>query len=114
MTRTRREFLQLSAGAAAAALLAARRRARAAAPPQKRLLVLGGTQFLGPEVVAAARARNWTITLFNRGKTNPQLFPDLEKLVGDRKDDLRALAGRTFEAVIDNSGYFPRHVRESA
>lgn len=80
----------------------------------KRLLILGGTMFLGPEIVEAARVRGWTITLFNRGKTNPQLFPDLEKLRGDRDGDLKALEGRRWEAVVDTSGYVPRHVRDSA
>lgn len=82
------------------------------------LLILGGTAFLGPEVVAAAQARGHTITLFNRGKTRPNLFPDLEKLHGDRDpskgDGLKALEGRKFDAVIDNSGYFPRHVKAGA
>lgn len=54
------------------------------------------------------------MTLFNRGKTNPELFPDLEKLRGDRKDDLEALKGRRWDAVIDTSGYVPRHVKMSA
>jgi len=82
------------------------------------LLVLGGTKFLGPEVVEAALARGWPVTLFNRGKTNPQLFPELEKLRGDRdpaKDDgLKALQDRGWDAVVDTSGYVPRHVAASA
>ncbi len=80
----------------------------------KRLLILGGTKFLGPQLVEAARAAGYTITLFNRGKTNPQLFPDLEKLRGDRDGDLKALQGRSWDAVIDTSGYVPRQVRDSA
>jgi 2'-hydroxyisoflavone reductase len=80
----------------------------------KTLLILGGTAFLGPELVAAAKAKGWTITLFNRGKTNPQLFPELEKLHGDRNGDLKALEGRSWDAVIDTSAYFPRQVRLSA
>ncbi len=54
------------------------------------------------------------MTLFNRGKTNPELFPDLEKLRGDRDGELGALVGRAWDAVIDTSGYVPRHVRLSA
>ena len=80
----------------------------------KTLLVLGGTGFLGPHVVEAALARGWEVTLFNRGKTNPQLFPELEKLRGDRDGNLDALQGRRFRAVIDTSGYVPRIVRQSA
>ncbi len=82
--------------------------------PDKTLLVLGGTGFLGPHVVEAALAAGWTVTLFNRGKTNPHLFPELEKLVGDRDGKLEALEGRRFAAVIDTSGYVPRVVRMSA
>ncbi|MCA9715848.1 MAG: NAD-dependent epimerase/dehydratase family protein [Myxococcales bacterium] len=79
------------------------------------LLVLGGTGFLGPHTVRAALARGHTVTLFNRGKTNPELFPELEKLRGDRKTgDLAALKGRRFDAVIDTSGYYPRVVTEVA
>ncbi|XYI00173.1 NAD-dependent epimerase/dehydratase family protein [Sorangium sp. So ce1128] len=85
---------------------------------KKTLLVLGGTGFLGPAVVEAAKARGYTITLFNRGKTRPHLFPDIEKLHGDRDpakgDGLKALTGRAWDAVIDNSGYVPRIVKASA
>ena len=50
------------------------------------------------------------MTLFNRGRTNTHLFPDVEKLVGDRNSDLSALEGRRWDAVIDNSGYTPQQV----
>jgi 2'-hydroxyisoflavone reductase len=80
----------------------------------KTLLILGGTKFLGPEIVEAAKTAGYKVTLFNRGKTNPQMFPDLEKLHGDRNGDLKALEGRKWDAVVDTSGYIPRHVRDSA
>ena len=84
----------------------------------KTLLILGGTSFLGPAVVEAAKARGHKVTLFNRGKTNPQLFPDLEKLQGDRDpnkgEGLKALEGRKWDAVVDTSGYVPRIVNASA
>jgi 2'-hydroxyisoflavone reductase len=107
---TRREFLWKAA--ASAGLMA--RGFPAFGAPKKTLLILGGTRFLGPEIVEAAKASGWTITLFNRGKTNPGLFPDLEKLQGDRNGDLKSLEGRAFDAVIDTSGYVPRQVRDSA
>ena len=69
-----------------------------------RILILGGTAFLGPAQVEYALARGHTVTLFNRGRTNPHLFPDVEKLVGDRAEqDYSALEGREWDAVIDNS-----------
>jgi 2'-hydroxyisoflavone reductase len=79
-----------------------------------RLCVLGGTAFLGRALVDAALARGHEVTLFNRGRTNPGLFPEVERLVGDRDGDLRALDGRHWDAVIDTSGYVPRVVRASA
>lgn len=79
-----------------------------------RILILGGTGFLGPHLVENARARGHTITLFNRGKSNPHLFPDVEKLRGDRDGDLDTLRNRQWDVVIDTSGYVPRIVRASA
>ncbi len=75
-----------------------------------RILVLGGTLFLGRHVVDAALASDHEVTLFNRGRTRPELFPDVEKLHGDRGGDLGALRGRAFDAVVDTSGYVPRVV----
>jgi 2'-hydroxyisoflavone reductase len=79
-----------------------------------KLLVLGGTKFLGRAVVEAALERGHEVTTFNRGQTNPALFPEVEKLHGDRDSGLDALHGRAWDAVIDTSGYVPRVVRESA
>jgi 2'-hydroxyisoflavone reductase len=78
-----------------------------------RMLVLGGTQFLGRHVVDAALDHGHDVTLFNRGQTRPELFPNVEKLRGDRDGDLGALHGRDFDAVVDTSGYVPRIVRET-
>jgi 2'-hydroxyisoflavone reductase len=78
------------------------------------ILILGGTAFLGPKIVAAAQARGHVLTLFNRGKTNPGLFPNIEKLRGDRDGDLKSLEGRKWDAVVDTSGYVPRIVTMSA
>lgn len=78
------------------------------------LLILGGTLFLGRHLVDAARERGHRVTLFNRGRTRPHLFPEVEKLRGDRKGDLSALAGRRWDAVIDTSGYVPRAVVATA
>lgn len=111
MDPARRDLLRHAA--LAAACLALPRGVRAAGAA-KSILILGGTGFLGPHVVEAARARGHGVTLFNRGKTNPHLFPDLEKLHGDRKSDLSALEGRSWDAVVDTSGYVPADVTRSA
>ncbi len=79
-----------------------------------KLLFLGGTVFLGRHIVEAALARGHEITLFNRGQRNSDLFPNVEKLRGDRNGDLAALQGRRWDAAIDTSGYVPRVVGASA
>jgi 2'-hydroxyisoflavone reductase len=110
---SRRHFLQGTLAAAAAMTLDSR---RAAAKPSKgkNILILGGTAFLGPALVAAAKAHGHTLTLFNRGKTNPGRFADIEQLHGDRDGKIEALKDRKWDVVIDDSGYVPRHVKDSA
>jgi len=98
-----------------------------AAPKPMKLLILGGTRFLGPAIVDAAVARGHTVTLFNRGKSNPDMYPQLEKLHGNRGShgdprrgrkavpvDLASLKGRQWDAAIDTSGYWPEFVEVSA
>jgi len=79
-----------------------------------KILVLGGTGFLGRAFVEIADSRGHELTLFNRGHRNPDLFPDVEKIHGDRGVDLGRLDGRTWDAVFDTCGYFPRVVAMSA
>jgi 2'-hydroxyisoflavone reductase len=112
---TRRVFVQGAFATAAAVTVGGLAPKIQAAPPSpKQILILGGTAFLGPALVAAARARGHTLTLFNRGKTNPGRFSDLEQLHGDRDGKLDALRNRRWDAVIDDSGYVPRLVHDSA
>lgn len=79
-----------------------------------KLLILGGTVFLGRHICNVALARGHTVTLFNRGQHNPELFPEVEKLRGNRDGELGVLKGRTWDAVVDTCGYVPRLVRASA
>lgn len=79
-----------------------------------RLLVLGGTQFLGRHIVEEALRRGHEVAIFTRGRTRPDLFPFVQRLVGDRDGDLRPLAHGEWDAVADTSGYVPRIVRASA
>src|SRR5947208_1554260 len=79
-----------------------------------RLLVLGGTRFLGRAFVDAALARGHELTLFNRGRTNPELFPNVPRLQGDRTADVSMLAGGQWDAVVDVAAYHPRTARLSA
>ncbi len=79
-----------------------------------RLLLLGGPKFLGRAVIDAALERGHEVTLFNRGSTNPELHPELERITGDRDGGLDGLRGREWDAVVDTSGYLPRVVSAGA
>ena len=79
-----------------------------------KILVLGGTAFLGRALVDAALVSGHELTLFNRGKTNAELYPDVEKLHGDRATDFLILKNRKWDVVIDTCGYVPRIVNMSA
>src|SRR5690606_5371029 len=124
---TRRTFLGGVAAAATAipatASAARREPPRPRPPAPKRILILGGTGFLGPAIVEAARARGHVLTLFNRGRSDPKLFPDVETLIGQRrrpakpehpKQDLSALEGREWDVVVDTSGYYTGEVEDAA
>ncbi len=83
------------------------------------VLILGGTGFIGPHQVNHALEQGHNVTLFNRGKRPADFGDRVEILIGDRDpkvdQGLSALKGkRTWDIVIDNSGYIPRHVRASA
>ncbi|MFP4845540.1 NAD-dependent epimerase/dehydratase family protein [Winogradskyella sp. PE311] len=74
-----------------------------------KILILGGTSFLGPHQIAYALKRGHSVTTFTRGKTLPsvhaELFDQVEQLIGDREDNLKALENRKWDVVIDNSGH---------
>ena len=119
MASSRREFIKAGAiGAAAAATglpLASRADGKEAGQGRPlNILILGGTGFIGPHMVREALRRGHSVTLFNRGKSNNTSFPDLETIKGDRDNGLEGLKDRKWDAVIDNSGYVPRHVEDSA
>lgn len=78
------------------------------------ILILGGTRFVGRHLTEAALRRGHRVTLFHRGQSNPDLFPEVERILGDRDGGLNALGDRKWDAVIDTCGYVPRVVRQSA
>jgi 2'-hydroxyisoflavone reductase len=78
-----------------------------------RVFIIGGTRFVGRALTQAALDAGHDVTLFNRGQTNPDLFPQVEHLQGDRDGGLDALEGRTWDAAIDTCGYVPRLVRDA-
>jgi nucleoside-diphosphate-sugar epimerase len=100
----RRRFIRTSAVSSLGLLLTGASSVFARAP--KKVLVFGGTGFLGPAVVEALMSDAHTVTIFNRGVTNAELFPRVEKLRGFRSadpndQDLSALSRRRFDVVID-------------
>jgi 2'-hydroxyisoflavone reductase len=114
MKTSRRNFIRSATAAGVVAALPASIFAQGTAPKSLDILILGGTGFIGPHEINYARSRGHNITMFNRGKTAPDMFPDVETLIGDRDDQLDSLKGRDWDAVIDNSGFYPRHARLSA
>ncbi|HEV8113275.1 MAG TPA: NAD-dependent epimerase/dehydratase family protein [Planctomycetota bacterium] len=142
MSTTRREFLGQTVVLGSAAAVSFSPKWSPLARPlvgPKRILILGGTGFIGPKTVEAALARGHKVTVFNRGhreKYRPLAFKDVEHLYGNRDPELPAddekgadgkllhpdakpkgleeLVGKEWDAVIDNSGYFPRMVAASA
>jgi 2'-hydroxyisoflavone reductase len=113
---TRRELLQIAAGATAGVVLpSALAGVAAAATKEKTLLILGGTGFIGPHLTQEALRLNWKVTHFNRGKTVGDAVPrGVETLIGDRKGQLDSLRGRSWDVVIDDIGYIPKYVKMSA
>lgn len=120
MNQDRRQFLKSSllGGAAVAAGCApgtdTEQRATSGTAGPLNILILGGTGFIGPHMVREALRRGHKVSLFNRGRTNNDLFPDLKWYKGDRNNGLQSLEGGEWDVVVDNSGYVPRHVEDSA
>ena len=128
MTTNRRDFLRMSALAGSGLGLGLGYPAslnghglEAVQLPRRasRILLLGGTGFIGPWQVNRILSQGHELTLFNRGRSQPRMFQDqfagLENLIGDRDGDLSSLEGnRTWDVVIDNSGYTPDQVRATA
>ena len=112
MKKSRREFLGLSLALGAGAMIKANPASRLIdlSPADKKLniLILGGTSFLGPHQIAYALERGHKVSTFTRGKTipkvHPEVFDQVEQLIGDREDNLEALKNRKWDVVIDNSG----------
>ena len=118
---SRRQFLKSTLAATGAVLTGCARpavgtmnaAAQGTAPARLNLLILGGTGFIGPHLVRHAIARGHRVTIFTRGRRNPELPAEVERLVGDRNGQLAALEGRRWDAVIDDSATNPEWVRMS-
>ena len=110
MPLSRRRMVETAAMAGALAVAGA----AVPAPAKMRLLILGGTGFIGPHQVRYALSRGHEVTLFNRGRQKAEWPGKVEELIGDRDTgDLKALAGRDWDAVIDNPTTLPFWVRDA-
>jgi 2'-hydroxyisoflavone reductase len=121
---TRREFLKMAGlaggalglGLASATVVGGEREdtePERSPTRQLKILILGGTGFIGPHMVRYALDRGHDVTLFNRGKSNTQLFPEIENLIGDRNGDLESLRGRNWDVCMDNNASNPDWVAYS-
>jgi 2'-hydroxyisoflavone reductase len=79
-----------------------------------KILIIGGTRFVGRALTEVALAHGHEVTLFHRGQSNPDIFPEVERILGDRDGELAKLGNRQWDAVIDTCGYVPRIVKASA
>ncbi len=73
-------------------------------------LIIGGSSFVGRAITLAALEAGHEVTVFNRGATATDLPSDVQRLVGDRRLDLSALDGHSFDATIDAIAYQRRDV----
>ena len=122
MTPTRKDFLKtagaVGAGIALGGVPACASDAQsgdssvADTPTPKRLLILGGTGFIGPNMVRYAVERGHEVSIFTRGRAEADLPAGVEHLIGDRNDDHTALEGRTWDGVLDNNAQDYRWVAE--
>lgn len=121
MTTTRRAFMGQAGAIGLTGVMAGSALGMGMLPRSRKpmkILMLGGTGFAGPQMVKRALANGHEVTLFNRGQTAPDMFPDLEHVQGDRYTDLSGLEklvadGRTFDAVIDTFTYVPKTVTDT-
>jgi 2'-hydroxyisoflavone reductase len=79
-----------------------------------KILVIGGTRFFGRAFVEGAVGRGHEVTVFHRGESEPDGFPDVEHLHGDRTESPGSLAGRSWDAALDTWAFVPRDVRDLA
>jgi nucleoside-diphosphate-sugar epimerase len=74
----------------------------------KHILIIGGTRNLGHFLALKLLEAGHQVTLLNRGQTPDELPGDLPRLRADRSDKTQlahALAGRSFDGVVDTTLY---------
>lgn len=80
-----------------------------------RVVVIGGTGFLGPEVVQQLVAASCDVAIFHRGVTEPPLPPSVRHFHGDRGElAMHRSAFRSFDpdVVVDMRPMTEEHARQ--
>ncbi len=72
-----------------------------------KILVLGGTQFLGRHIVDALARDGHHVVRFHRGQTTCPAPATVTDRFGDRNEDLSAVAGDEWDAIVDVAAYEP-------
>ncbi len=82
---------------------------------KEKVLILGGTEFVGKLLVETLISdQSKELYLFNRGKTNPHLFPNINKIIGDREtDDIQKIQAHKWDYIIDFSSYYPASLQRT-
>ena len=113
MTASRREFLRTATVVGAGlALRPGRTMASAPKAAARKLLILGGTGFIGPNMVRYAVARGHEVTILTRGRSQTKV-EGAEHLIADREGDLSVLSKRHWDVVLDNNARDYRWVARS-
>ena len=72
-----------------------------------KVLVAGGTRFIGRHLVQFLLNEGHEVWLFNRGQTNPGVFPEARLIAGDRSAPPDELKQHDWDWVFDLSCYTP-------
>jgi nucleoside-diphosphate-sugar epimerase len=71
------------------------------------VLIIGGTAFIGRDIVELALDAGCHVTIFSRGNQKPEFWSYINHIAGDRHDqaDVDKLKGLQFDVVVDNIAY---------
>lgn len=76
-----------------------------------KILIIGGSEFVGPLVVSKLYERGHEITVFNRGRTRTEYQNGIKFIKGDRRDGFNIKDN--FDVVIDMCAYKGTHTEKA-